>query len=45
MEGLKLENEPVESGSTLNFIKIHAPIDVLRRFAEILKLRMPMKKV
>ncbi|XP_073982861.1 anoctamin-1-like [Rhodnius prolixus] len=44
MEGLKLENEPVESGSTLNFIKIHAPIDVLRRFAEILKLRMPMKK-
>lgn len=29
----------------LHFIKLHAPDEVLRRYAEILKLRMPMKKV
>lgn len=29
----------------LNFIKIHAPIEVLKRYAEILKLRMPMKEI
>ncbi|XP_017084984.2 anoctamin-1 isoform X2 [Drosophila eugracilis] len=27
------------------FIKIHAPLEVLRRYAEILKLRMPMKEI
>ncbi|XP_039491220.1 anoctamin-1 isoform X3 [Drosophila santomea] len=26
------------------FVKIHAPLEVLRRYAEILKLRMPMKE-
>ncbi|XP_066905567.1 anoctamin-1 [Halyomorpha halys] len=44
MEGLELEYEPVSVGSTLNFIKINAPIEVLRRYSEILKLRLPMKK-
>ncbi|XP_046423271.1 anoctamin-4-like isoform X1 [Neodiprion fabricii] len=43
-EGLKLEYEKPEPNG-LNFIKIHAPIEVLRRYAEILKLRMPMKNV
>lgn len=41
-EGLELERESVEQ---LHFTKIHTPIEVLRRYAEILKLRMPMKEV
>lgn len=41
-EGLELETE---DGNDLHFIKIHAPIEVLRRYSEILKLRMPMKEV
>lgn len=43
-EGLELEYEEPESNG-LNFIKIHAPKEVLRRYSEILKLRMPMKEV
>lgn len=43
-EGLILEREKIE-GTEYNFVKIHAPIEVLRRYAEILKLRMPMKQV
>lgn len=43
-EGLILEREKIE-GTDYNFVKIHAPIEVLRRYAEILKLRMPMKQV
>ncbi|VEN38244.1 unnamed protein product [Callosobruchus maculatus] len=43
-EGLELEYEPQEP-SGLNFIKIHAPKEVLRRYSEILKLRMPMKRI
>lgn len=43
-EGLALEYEPLEPGCTLHFIKIHAPVEVLRRYSEILKLRMPMRK-
>lgn len=41
-EGLELEYEQVETNG-LHFIKIHAPKQVLRRYAEILKLRLPMK--
>lgn len=41
-EGLEIEREKFEN---LTFIKIHAPLEVLRRYAEILKLRMPMKEV
>lgn len=41
-EGLEIEQEKYEN---LTFIKIHAPVEVLRRYAEILKLRMPMKEV
>ena len=43
-EGLVLEAEPAEP-SGLHFVKIRAPLDVLKRYAEILKLRLPMKKV
>jgi hypothetical protein len=41
-EGLILERE---QNLSLHFVKIHAPVEVLGRYAEILKLRMPMKKV
>ena len=46
-EGLILENERAPDGCApgLNFVKITAPIEVLERYAEILKLRLPMKKV
>jgi hypothetical protein len=41
-EGLILERE---QNLPLHFVKIHAPVEVLERYTEILKLRMPMKKV
>ena len=43
-EGLELEYESQEEG-VLHFIKVHAPLEVLRRYSEILKLRLPMKEV
>ncbi|XP_033224171.1 anoctamin-4-like isoform X2 [Belonocnema kinseyi] len=43
-EGLEIEYEPPEANG-LCFLKIHAPREVLRRYAEILKLRLPMKEV
>lgn len=42
IEGLELERESFE---VLHFTKIHVTIEVLRRYSEILKLRMPMKDV
>lgn len=42
-EGLEIEREVVDD--EINFVKIHAPLEVLRRYAEILKLRLPMKEV
>eukprot|EP00092_Neocalanus_flemingeri_P069742 GFUD01085523.1.p1 GENE.GFUD01085523.1~~GFUD01085523.1.p1 ORF type:complete len:945 (+),score=222.25 GFUD01085523.1:241-3075(+) len=42
-EGLELESEECGGGNALRFIKIHAPMEVLRRYAEILKIRMPIK--
>lgn len=41
-QGLLLEEDVV---GTTTFVKVHAPIPVLRRYCEILKLRMPMKEV
>lgn len=41
-QGLLLEEDVVGG---LTFVKVHAPIPVLRRYCEILKLRMPMKEV
>ncbi|XP_069961392.1 anoctamin-3-like isoform X3 [Cherax quadricarinatus] len=43
-EGLILEEDRVEE-VPLRFVKIHAPFEVCTRYAEILKLRMPMKEV
>jgi anoctamin-1 len=42
--GLELEYEKREPNG-LNFIKVHATLEVLRRYSEILKLRMPMREV
>lgn len=42
-EGLELEYESHEEG-VLHFVKVHAPLEVLRRYSEILKLRLPMKE-
>lgn len=42
-EGLELEREIVDE--EIHFVKVHAPLEVLRRYAEILKLRLPMKEV
>ena len=46
-EGLILNTvKPPEGCATgMNFVKITAPLEVLERYAEILKLRLPMKKV
>ena len=43
LEGLELEQAEFRGGNNLRFIKIHAPMEVLRRYAEILKIRMPIK--
>jgi Dimerisation domain of Ca+-activated chloride-channel, anoctamin len=43
IEGLQIERVVVDD--EINFIKLHAPLEVLRRYAEILKLRLPMKEV
>lgn len=42
VEGLEVETESFE---LLHFTKIHVTIEVLKRYSEILKLRMPMKDV
>ncbi|XP_067614286.1 anoctamin-1 isoform X2 [Eurosta solidaginis] len=42
--GLHMELDYKEE-QQIHFVKIHAPLDVLRRYAEILKLRMPMKEI
>ena len=31
-------------GNSIRFVKIFAPLEVLRRYAEILKIRMPIKR-
>lgn len=41
-EGLHLERDNTQR---IHFIKIHAPREVLYRYAEILKIKLPMKKV
>ncbi|XP_076344268.1 anoctamin-1-like isoform X2 [Tachypleus tridentatus] len=43
-EGLELEHVH-QCTIGVNFVKIHAPWDVLTRYAEIMKMKMPMKEV
>lgn len=40
--GLQLE---LDNTQRIHFVKIHAPIEVLYRYAEILKIKLPLKKV
>ncbi|XP_053969890.1 anoctamin-5 isoform X2 [Anastrepha ludens] len=42
--GLQMEVDYKEQ-QQIHFVKVHAPLDVLRCYAEILKLRMPMKEI
>lgn len=41
-EGLQLEREQTQH---IHFVKIHAPQEVLCRYCEILKVKMPIKRV
>ncbi|EDV98603.1 anoctamin-1 isoform X2 [Drosophila grimshawi] len=41
-QGLEVEISHLDQ---IYFVKLHAPLEVLRRYAEILKLRMPMKEI
>jgi len=43
-EGLEVEHAGPSGNNNLRFVKIHAPMEVLKRYAEILKIRMPIKK-
>jgi hypothetical protein len=43
-EGLELEEEEFPEAN-LKFFKIHAPLEVLTRYAELMKFRMPMSRV
>lgn len=40
-EGLEMESD--EGAFGITFLKIHAPLEVLKRYAEILKIRMPIR--
>lgn len=41
-DGLELE---VEKTQKIHFVKIHAPTELLCRYCEILKIKMPIKKI
>lgn len=41
-DGLELE---VEKTQKIHFVKIHAPVEVLCRYCEILKIKLPIKKI
>lgn len=42
IEGLQLEYD--RRGDETHFAKVHAPYELLRRYADIMKLRLPMKE-
>ncbi|XP_070190756.1 anoctamin-4-like isoform X3 [Littorina saxatilis] len=41
-EGLEIEYD--RRGDEIHFAKVHAPFELLRRYADIMKIRMPMKE-
>lgn len=41
-EGLQLESEEIQN---MNFVKIHAPNEVLRAYCDLLKIKLPIKEV
>lgn len=40
-----IQNSTLQSDESVHFVKIHAPWEVLTRYAEILKMKLKMKKV
>lgn len=40
-----IQNSTLQSDESVHFVKVHAPWEVLTRYAEILKMKMKMKKV
>ena len=45
MEGLEVETSKFSEDSNRVFDKIHAPQEVLKRYGEILKMKMPIKSI
>uniref|UniRef100_A0A8B9IRS7 Anoctamin n=1 Tax=Amazona collaria TaxID=241587 RepID=A0A8B9IRS7_9PSIT len=43
--GLEIEKDPENKSQGLSFVRIHAPWQVLTREAELLKIKMPTKKM
>ncbi|NWY42851.1 ANO2 protein, partial [Sylvia atricapilla] len=43
--GLEIERDPENKSQGLSFVRIHAPWQVLSREAELLKIKMPTKKM
>ncbi|XP_053912431.1 anoctamin-2 [Cuculus canorus] len=43
--GLEIEKDPENKSQGLSFVRIHAPWQVLSREAELLKIKMPTKKL
>ncbi|XP_038155699.1 anoctamin-4-like isoform X2 [Cyprinodon tularosa] len=43
-EGLRLEKEACLTNSDVIFLKLHAPWDVLCRYAELMNIRMPFRR-
>ncbi|XP_066040726.1 anoctamin-2 [Chamaea fasciata] len=43
--GLEIEKDPENKSQGLSFVRIHAPWQVLSREAELLKIKMPTKKM
>ena len=41
--GLECEEEEETGETTLKFMKLHVPLDIMKKYAEILKLRMALK--
>ena len=41
--GLEMEEDEVNEGSNLKFMRLHLPVEVLKQYAEILQLRLKLK--
>ena len=41
--GLEVDGALEDGGDGVNFIKLHAPLGTLKKYAEILKMKLPMK--
>ena len=41
--GLEVDGALEDGGDGVNFIKLHAPLGTLKKYAEILKMKLPLK--